>query len=178
MAARRPTPTESARITDACARMRREGYAVRQIAVALGISPSGVSERLSKAGIERMPQVQTAPPDPDPIDWTDEANGPLTLVTSTMLGGPTYRHSTTVALLRATLTTLRHDNAVNRLANDVRDAISSSDFDWLKDAATLLADVRAYLDRLEGVLVDDERRHRAIVDPAERDDLAALRGVR
>lgn len=170
---RKLSPTESARVTDIVVRMRRDGYQVRQIATALGFAPSTVSLRLQQAGMDKLPNVQHPLPAPETIDWSDAANK-LSIVSSAVLHGPTHRQSTTVALWRSTLIESQHDNAVNRFANDVRDALDVDDFEWLGEVAHIFGNVRTYLDRLEGVLVDDELRNRAINDPSERDDLARL----
>jgi len=172
------TAAESRRVTDRSMELYRDGYTCSQIGRAMGLYKSAIIRRLRALGVEIVPGASrqaTAPRgDPPPFDWRDQANGFGTTLTTAVLDIPEWRQSTTVALWRSALITSQHDNAVNRFANDVADALAATDADWLHDTAHLLANVRVYLDRLELVLVDDEARHRAITDPAERDDLAGL----
>lgn len=178
IAGRKLSAAESRRVTDKAVELYRAGYTCSQIGRAMGLYKTVIIRRLRAIGVEIVPgnARRTVAPqfDPPPFTWQDEANGFGTTLSTAMLDTPEWRRSTTVALWQSVLITSQHDNAVNRFANDVADALAATDADWLHDTAHLLANVRVYLDRLELVLVDDEARHRAITDPAERDDLAGL----
>lgn len=172
----KPTPTEDARITDKAIELYRAGYTTTQIGRCMGFARNTIAGRLNRAGIPlRQGENHTARTRPDPplFNWRDSAHTFAASLAGAALD-ISYRQSTTVSLWRATLIESQHDNAVNRFANDIADAIEAGDKEWLGDTAHLLTNVRAYLDRLELVLVDDVARRRAITDPAERDDLARL----
>jgi transposase len=177
----KPTDTEQARLSDACVKLRRDGYNQCTIGEALGVSPHTVSKYLRRAQVAG-PKVYKEPVErPEPVEWHDPAGVPRVhrVAGAAPIEPPApYTVSTTIALWVSTLRECRNDNAENRFAGDVADAIAAGDENWLKRARGVVADASAYLARLTTVLEDSRARERAIRDPQRRDDTAALYVVR
>lgn len=157
--------TEADRIVRTVAKLNGdEHYAMGVIAEALGMSRSTLGYILRRHGGYQA--VRRGSPGNTRtlarIAWRDtDSLSPVSL----------YQHSTTLQLVDNLLSTLRHDNAVNRLAHDARDALGENDQEWVGRATELIAEAMAYLGRLQLVLTDQHARQRAIHDPRERDDV-------
>lgn len=174
-AAPKMSAAEQARLVDAVLAARERGYPDRLIAEAARMKHATLHDMMVRTGNPKGKsgrRIVKPPPEPlEPIEWRDKQQ-PRTLPAL-------YRRSTTVALLRSFTDNLRHDNAVNRLANDAADASKAGDADWLAETSRTVDDTMTYLTRLRSVLDDEAARHRAITDPRERDDIGShLRAVK
>jgi hypothetical protein len=182
---RKPTATERDRIRAFCLEQWRKGYRTETIRDALGFgSISTIRTYLGSEASGSRRYKEPAEP-LQPYDWRDSRRLPprnmpsrshhKDVDTNLRIDPPTpYKVSTTLQLLTAILQELRNDNAENRFANDVGDALAAADQDWLIRAQQIVGDVHAYLRRLDGVLVDKGQRERAIYDMTQRDDMAAV----
>lgn len=174
----RPTPSEQIRLVEHAGDLWRAGYRITTIAEALAVHYTVVAKYIDRAGISRRgtKRAVDAPglPPLDRIDWRDTDADRALIVPRV----EAYLSSTTVALLRSLTAELANDNAENRFANDVRDALDAEDDAWIAHAGEAISGVRAYLDRLSSVLHDAGARRAAIADPSRRDDVQRLHLIR
>jgi hypothetical protein len=174
---RRTRPATVRRLRVFIERAYLNGYSCVSISKAVGRSASTVSAHSVAIGLPHRPgYIQPVGlPELEPFDWSEpDASAPP----APNLNRPLYQHSTTVSLLLATLRELRTDNAENRFANDVHDAIAADDEKWLSQARAVVGDMDRYLNRLKGVLESDSERERGRTDWSRRDDVGShLRAV-
>lgn len=176
----KPSATERVRLREYCITQWRAGYTTRSIAAALDITAGPVRSYLGEeaAGSKRYKE----PSEPlAPFYWRDTEAQVLKRKhhrddkRRPSIEPPTpYKVSTTLALIRSMLMELRNDNAENRFANDVADAVAANDTDWIAHAHQGITDLHTYLVRIEGVLADKANRDRAIRDWSRRDDMAPV----
>lgn len=166
-----PTLSETTRRDDMLIAAFRRGYSHRVIANALGISSSTVSNVVNARGEHRSPALR-APTEPLVLpDWHDDAQPAVPLPKVR----PLYQSSTTLMLLGSILREFRNDNAENRFAHDVADAVRAGDADWLTRAEQTLGEVDDFLRRLRQITVDQGYRERVMVDRSSgREGLARL----
>jgi len=168
---------------DAVIALYRQGYGNAQIARALGVAPSSVSDDLtirlghgrqrSNAGRKQRPN------DPPSYDWRDPAAPrPRAPQTLSQKSDEAYKRSTSLQLWRDVVRASESDNAVNRLSHDALDAERAGDGAWFDEAHDVLTNAFRYLARLETVLLDEQARKRGATDWQERDDLAPLRIIK
>lgn len=166
----KPTPTESSRIDDKIRELYSAGYNGREIGEALDLAETSINHRRLALGLKGPKRYKTPAEKPPRYDWRDGAH-------PTSPPPPMYQRSTTLALWAAHLDTLTHDNAVNRLAFDVTDALRAGDTAWIENARRILTDAHAYLARLRELLDDDDARDQGMRESGiTRQPLRVIRG--
>jgi hypothetical protein len=167
---------ERARVFDYVRDRRGEGYTTNQIAAALGLGDSSISDYMRQMGINGARVGTTASrelPELEPFDWADkttEPARPYRELPPTVDVPLAYTRSTTLALLNGTLSQLRSDSATVRLAHDVEDAHHAADEEWLRHAGQVLQETTQYLHGLTQLLISPAQRGRVIRDPSFRDE--------
>jgi hypothetical protein len=144
-------------------------YTVFQIAAALQVSPSVVTQDLKVRGIRldrtRLRSAQSDPP--PPTDWriSDPAKRVKTSIYSDVMALQWWQD---------TLHHSRENKALRRLAQDAKAADEAGDAGWFAEQHHLLFDLREYLGAMERCLDDPAFRSEAIRDSGR--ELSAANG--
>jgi hypothetical protein len=143
------------------------GYSAIQSATALGVATGTINadRALMRRYITTSGRGRHNLPDPPSYDWVSEP--------PPLFGEPARWRNSPAARLAGVLHGLRSENTISRTAHYLAEAKAEGDEKWYAGYQIALADLMAYLARLDEVLASEDAREEAAT-LAGRDDLKGL----